>query len=388
MKRSILALGALFLTTICLAEIRLDSVEFASAGEKYVYTFDYQPEENTIICWVRHYDWTSSSWETNEKRVLIQDAHTANFCRYYFRNNQWEAEIPYVYEYDNNGNLIAQSSNGQRYTWEDDTQGHLIKSCNYAWKNNEWKLYSYQESTWNDDLLISVKTYQLGNDGDFYLYSQTNNTYDENGQIISLISQNNTGQYTSKIEFIFSSNTETQVFFSWDGTISEWVYNWKLELVKNAEGINISETTYNYSTQWENDSHTQWQYDANNNMISRRYETWHNDQWTLLVENQYTYKTGILSQDVIGYVPFKEYIENAGVKGGYTKTPLLTEVVIDSEGIVSTPYTYYYSDSNTNAINDIEESATGNTINKILYNNHIYIIKGNRTYTITGAEVK
>lgn len=387
MKKILFIMFVLFLSTNCFAEIRLDSVEVTSAGEKYVYIFDHQPEENTTICWVHHYDWTTAAWEMNEKRVLIQDAHTTKFCRYYFHNNQWEVEIPYIYEYDDNGKLIAQSSNGQRYTWEDDTQGHLIKSCSYGWENNAWELNSYQESIWVGNLLTSIETYQLGNNGTFYLYSRTNNIYDGNERIISSTSQNSTGQYTSKIEYQYTSNTETQVHFSWNSYSSEWVSNWKLETEKNAEDINISETTYNYGTQWEQNTHILWQYDANNNIISQRHEIWQNNSWTLQVENQYTYKTEILAQDVIGYIPFKEYIQAAGVKNSYANCPLLTEVVVNSEGIVSTAYIYYYSDSNTAVINDIETSNT-NTINKILYNNHIYIKKGNRIYSITGAEVK
>lgn len=379
-------LPLLSVVATCLAEVKLDSVRVERAGEKYVYTFDYQPATNTTICFVRHYDWANSVWETNEKRVLIQDARNVNFCRYYLVNNQWEAEIPYIYEYDDNGNLIAQSSNGQRYTWEDDAQGHLIKYSSYSWENDTWKLYSYQKSTWTNNLLTSVETYQLGNDGNFYLYSQTINTYDENGQIISSINQNAANQYVSKIEYLFTANTETLVSCFWNAVTSSWVSSWKSELVKDAAGRNSSETTYYYNTQWENDSHTQWQYDANGNLISRRFETWQNNLWTLQVENQYTYKTDVLSQDVIGFIPYKEYIENAGIKAGYTKSPLLTEVVIDNEGIESTPYTYYYSNTNTNSVYTIEEPTIKNS--KLLYNNHIYIIKGNKVYTLQGIEVK
>lgn len=356
-------LGKFMLLLACLAplhifasqNIQLDSVKLNQAGEQYTYTFDYQ-SQNTITCYVHHFNWEKSAWEVNEKRVLTQDAHTANFCRYYLNNNQWEPENPYIYEYDDNGNLIAQSANGQRYTHEVDSKGNNIKTCAYQWENNAWKMYSYIESVWENNLLITVNTYQLGNDNNYNLYSQYIYSYDDNGQLVSSIGKDVTGHYTGKMEYQFDNDTETQTSFSWDETNSTWIPNWKSELVTDTKGLIVSQTSYNYNNgQWEGDHRYTSLYDDNENLISGKHEYFQDNQWVLSYENQFTYRTDVLAASITGYLPFENYIRNAGVKTTYSySNPLLEETTTDSEGITSTPISYFYSDDKTNGLQDIE----------------------------------
>lgn len=335
--------------------IQLDSVKLNQAGEQYTYNFDYQSQQNTITCYVHYFNWEKSAWEVKEKRVLTQDAHTANFCRYYLNNNQWEPETPYIYEYDDNGNLIAQSANGQRYTYEDDAEGHHVKTCAYQWENNAWKMYSYTESVWENNLLKTVNTYQLGNDNNYHLYSQYIYSYDDNGQLVSSIGTDVTGKYTGKMEYQFTSNSETEISYSWNLATSEWIPIWKTEQITDTEKSIVSLTSYNYNNQWEEDYRDIKQYDDNGNITMQRREHFQNNQWSLSSENKYSYRTDILAVEIIGFIPFENYIKNAGVINPYSNSnPLLKETHINSEGTETTPIIYYYSDNKTNGLQDIE----------------------------------
>ena len=329
--------------------VQLDSVQFDNAGMQSTCVFEYQPEQNTITCFSRHYDWENHDWETTGKSVLFQDAHTVNYSSYSYNNNQWElVDYPHIYEYDDNGNMIAQSANGQRETWEYSTSGDLMKKSHYQWENEAWKLTSYADYEYINGLKSSYKEYNLSYfSSEFYLSKSSTYTYDENNKL-TMISTTSAGKNYQTV-YSYTETTTTQVTSLWDNTNSVWIPQTKSEEIVSSDGkhteiyYNRNENNsdwiasqkyeytlatadrYSYEIYYRDiegaltpDYRRYFEYDEHGNLIDYKQENYQGDtQWRLTFHNQYTYDYTIIASNAIGCVSFEEYMKNGGVKHVY-----------------------------------------------------------------------
>ena len=357
MKHSLLFALLLLGSTSAYSAAVLDSV-ISTAGRndksKAVYTYDASGRNNLTTS----YTWSANQWVYLSKTENTFDANGNVIESIYsmWDNNVWANMTRQLYTYDAHNaktSMTYQGWNGSawenssRYTYENREDGKCKNAVYYNWFEGKWfeadsNAYSYNAA--GDMLAIRSFRYHHKESGyeveGWFNNSYVSYSYDEEGQQIQRLSQ--------------AWNESTKMF--------------------------VNNNKYDY------------EYDEKGDMSHHSYSYWKNNAWEQQHSKDYTYNDiHLLTQSILQNCASGTCVNSQ--KDDYTydaEGNRLTESYFDWTGSDWTliNYTqYFYHNDGSEAIDQITNAQSPVT-NKVIKDGRILILRGDKTYTLTGQEVQ
>lgn len=357
MKKSFLFALLLLGTTSAYSAAVLDSVIFEAGRNdksKAVYSYDANGRNNLITS----YTWSANQWVYGNKTENAFDANgnITEVITSMWDNNAWVNFYRYLYTYDANNartSMTYQGWNGtawensSRYTYKNREDGKCKTSVYYNWVDGKWfeadsNFYSYNAA--GDMLVIQSFRYhhvESGYDEDGWVRnSYVGYNYNENGQLIQRLAQ------------------------AWYESTKMFVNNNK----------------YDY------------EYDEKGDMSHHTYSYWSNEAWKIQYSKDYVYNDAhLLTESIV-----QDCTSGTGVnsqKEEYTydaEGNTLTEILYDwggSDWVKFSQSQYFYHYDGSEAIDQINQRPIANS-QKLIKDGQIYILRGDKIYTLQGQEVK
>lgn len=333
-----------------------------------------------------------------EKNLYTYDAHGNVLTDTYFSLSNGKWTYSSMHEFTNNEDNLPLTETS--YSWNSD---HALWECRFKSESTydaNGKLLTYIVSNWKTDL------------GAWVNYNAIIYSYDIHGNLLVETQQDwdtekqtwtNSGkkEYSSYDEY---GNYALYVFSIWDDEENKWIQNTKRVLTFNEQGKWLSETYYTWAPElgiWRNREESVQTFDADGNPIETIRREWNIEasEWRNYSKEERIYNE--LGQ-ILKYMYIKWNADmetwtlnnnSYKVEYGYDEHGNRTEIDkydwTESQAAWEHCYrtTYYYSE---HVIEGIESVAgdPSSVSRKQIRNGQVLIIRGDKTYTVTGAEVK
>ena len=288
-----------------------------------------------------------------------------------------------VYEYDQSGNLTQElylTWDFQNGTWKArnqmeyfyNEQGQLMEKQTINWNSwlNDWEPVSKEEYTYNSDGKLVTKI--------------NNESYLMPGKTL---------EFRSKEEFSYSGNVVTDIYSSYNFTTSIWDVCVEHVITNNAAGNMLSNYSYRWNgSDWGNLSKAENIYESGKLKTACTYY-WREgtEVWDNQTKEEYSYESG---QTTMVHYEGKESSWMATTKTVYAYdidgdlvTATLYHWSNDTSDWVAFSLSSYYYNGDPEGMDEITQQPTANS-QKLLINGNFYILRDNKTYDMTGKEVR
>ncbi len=210
--------------------------------------------------------WDNGAWENGFNRQYQCDAQgflTQELSETWNSNNQWQNF--YIYNYTNN--TLGDPTEYLYDIWDDVAN---------SWEKDGKGVYTY-----NSNDRISSLTRQFWNGSNYENSLRTSYTYDANGFLIEFLEENHPAGWTNSFRFIHNNNAQGnpitstgQVWFSsWsDSFRRNYTYN------ANQQVLTMRYETFNGSA-WEDNFKGDYIYDGNGYLTNYLESTWNGSNW-------------------------------------------------------------------------------------------------------------
>lgn len=357
MKHSFLLALLLLGSTSAYSAAVLDSI-ISTAGRndksKAVYAYDANGRNNLITSYV----WSANKWEYNSKAENTFDAND-NITEVVYSiwdNNVWANMYRYLYTYDANN---AQTSftyqgwngtaweNSSRYTYKNRNDGVHYEAVYCNWVNGEWYEADSTFTSFNEaGNPTMMKTYR---------YHHKESGYE-------------------KDEWVEASNVV-------------YTYNDKGQQIQRLSQIcyYAPEKTYSNNNKYE------YEYDEKGDMSHHSYSYWKKDTWEQQHSKDYFYNDAhLLTQTILQHCSDGSCTNSQKEEYTYdNEGNTLTESISDWTGSAweqNASYTqYFYHNDSSEALDQISQPSNSK---KLIKDGQIFILRGNKTFTLQGQEVK
>lgn len=230
-------------------------------------------------------------------------------------SNAWDSTFKNIYEYNGVGKMIRYIQ--QQYAspnWENSQKSEFQYDSNNNQIQDEFFNWNMSTSVW-DPMFKIYRIYNSNNKliHEYYLnwngtqYDSTNwstYTYDSNGYVQSFFSKLwLSGNWENSFGYVNTNDPNGNVLISvnlnWNGT--QWDSTFKFIKTYNSSNnplVQISQYYDNISNVWQNQSKTEKNYDANENLILENYFAWNGTSWdsTSRVIRTYNSSNNIVDQ--------------------------------------------------------------------------------------------
>lgn len=331
----------------------LDSVVTETSrgtGTKYAYTYDYR---NNPIERISYQKVSGGTWQNSTKNVYSYNTNDSivSISTYDWESDAWANSLKIENTYDEAGHKTSYfMQKWEQGEWVNSIKNHMtyneqglcVLTVRYSWTFDQWEIFAQEETTYDEQ----------GHPTEFRYYSQ-------GGGNLALL---------YRILYTFDANGNC--------TLSNMQY-WQ----------------YNYNT-WREAKKNEYSYDTDGNLLTDTYYGWSEsaNNWSKLSMEEYAYDTDgkqIMSLTIkwnSGEAHYDSKIEFMYDENGLNSitTVYSWNSQTSSWDWRNTSYYYYRSGEMDIASPSVFPSGTI----KLLHKENVYILRGDKTYTITGQAVK
>ena len=231
--------------------------------------------------------------------------------------------------------------------------------------------------------------------------------YNEDGKPTSLIdytwnSETNVWTYERKSIYTYndSENQEVRITYNWDNGSTTWkkYVEYKLQYTYDVDGkmLNYVQSVKSATDTWVNLLKYDYTYNSSGQLVLKRNYAWDadNSMWNVGGKREYTYDSkGNNILEIVydwdkaseSWKPNTKY-EMTYSQHGKLHTEIVSLLSNVNSWIEISKSTYYYHGEQT-AIFNVDVPADLQTT-KLLRNGQLFIQRGDKTYTVTGQEIK
>ena len=259
----------------------------------------------------------------------------------------WVLDKVYDYEFDSQDRLISTTYtylsdelSNYRYTNEYDDQGRIVEEIYWSPIEGTWVGYYKMTLEYDAQGNLSKETYYLNNENNdwvFYYYYEYNYENADETLCLGYYWDESTQNYVLDALDVHHYDNQLcsfEEFSIWDSVDSVWIPVERNEY-KYFDNGNLKKRTcfvsYNWGSELEPYSRTQFEYDSHNNNILTRYYMYSED-WVQTRQDESEYDLNVPITNVAG-LSFRY--------GGYYNDKKLKEREINSDGEVEEDVFYY-----------------------------------------------